>query len=326
MSKEGEGMMFEDSDKRCFLVAGGAGFLGSALCRELVKRGHSVWYISRSVDNGIVPGAVHIKQDIVEGVWLDYPLDYIIHLASYVSPRDFLKHPEETLLTNSEGTRNLLFLAKKKEAKFLYISSARVYRGEDPTEERAVYEQAKRFGEALTATRGRLDKIDARIVRLWSTYGPGCRINDGHVIPEFIRQALTNKTIEILGGSQRAHFNYIDDVIDGLCRVIFQNSGSIKPIDLGTRESIAINDLAKLIIGLCGSLSPLIQRPFWINDEQSPDIFKMRELNWKPRVGYLTGLVKTIDYFKEIGNVQASLNFNVGVDVGVESTAKCISS
>lgn len=285
-------------DKKRFLIAGGSGFLGCNLCKRLKKDGHHITYISRNTHSDDDPDFQYLRQNVIHSAWTINPVDHIFHLASHVSPRDFLKYPDDTLAANAKGTENLLFLAMIKGARFLYASSSRVYRGEDPTEPRAVYEQAKRFGEATVATWARQGKVDARIARIYQTYGPGCRPDDGHVIPTFIRLALKNEPIRVLGGGQWAHFTYVDDTIEGLLRLLY--SSETRPVDIGNPKSVKIEVLAQTIVRLCKSKSIIDSQHWEVGDEHPPDMRKMKGLGWEPKVNLDEGLMRTIEYFKGV--------------------------
>ncbi len=285
--KEGEGMFVVESERKNYLIAGGSGFIGSRLADKLTSLGHTVMQISRNGGTDITNA-----DSLPEGKF-----DHIIHLASYVSPRDFLGHPEETLLANSVGTINLLNLAEELGARFLYASSARVYRGEDPSEPRAVYEQAKRYGEAITALRHRQCKVNTQIARIYQTFGPGCRLDDGHVIPTFIRKALANEPIELLGGNQQAYFIYINDTVSGLIHLL--NSNESSPVDIGPYSPISIWTLALMIIERCESKSKVIYRDWPVANERRPNLMRLGLLGWSPMAHFHEGLDYTIDYFKE---------------------------
>jgi dTDP-glucose 4,6-dehydratase len=302
--KEGEGMVFDPLfDQKRFVIAGGSGFIGQNLCKRFLSRGHKVVSWDRNTTNGHHPCSreenFDRKNKNISNFYDCYdekPINFILHFASHVSPRDFLKHPGETLLSNSQGTHNLLSLAKDKSARFLFASSARVYRGDDPTHPRGVYEQAKRFGEAMIATWQKEGMVDARIVRMYQTYGPGCRLDDGHVIPTFIRAALKNETISVLGGGQWTSFTYIDDMIDGIQAVLYSDEKT--PVDLGNRDQVRIDWLARTIVKLCKSKSAIDAELFNINNERPPDLKKATSLGWKPKVRIEDGLVMTIEDFK----------------------------
>ncbi len=287
-----------------FLIAGGAGFLGSNLCKRLWQKGHSVvcWdkYFCNPPELDGQKNFEWAERDVTQYTHcvIGSPVDYVLHFGSPVSPRDFMKDPMGTLKANSEGTENLLTLAAKRRSRFFFPSTARIYRGEDPTGPRAVYEQAKRYGEALVACWQRSGLVEARIARMWQTYGPGCRLDDGHVIPTFIRQALKGEDIRVMGGNQIAMFTYVDDMLDGIERVLF--SDEKQPVDLGSLEQVSIEYLAREIIQLCGSKSKMTNTWEKISGERVPDLIRARYLGWEAKVPLEEGLKRTIEYFRKV--------------------------
>jgi len=314
------------------LVAGGAGFIGSHLCRSLLKDGYKVVCVDNLItgDKDNIkqllrnPRFKFIKHDITKPISnIKYQISnikYIFHLASPASPnkkskRSYINHPIETLLVNSVGTYNLLELSKKQNAKFLYASSSEIYG--DPkispqTEEyfgnvnpngiRSPYDEGKRFGEALTSAFIRKHKVRARIVRIFNTYGPNMQADDGRVVSNFITQSIVNKPITVYGdGSQTRSFCFIDDMTDGLKKVMFLDKTESEVINLGNPIELTILELAKLIKKMSNSSSEIVFEELPEDDpkRRCPDITKAERLmGWKPKVTIAEGLEKTIKYFK----------------------------
>jgi UDP-glucuronate decarboxylase len=305
------------------LVTGGAGFIGSHLCERLLKEGNSVICVdnlgSGKIDN-IAPllksrRFKFIKHNIIEPLQLiEGKLDQIYHLASRASPIDYQEYPVETALSNSVGTDQMLKLTMAKNAKMLFTSTSEAY-GEpkehpqkesywgnvNPVGIRSCYDESKRFAEALLMAYHREYNVNVKIVRIFNTYGPRMRLDDGRVIPNFITQALGNKPITIYGdGSQTRSFCYVDDMVDGLVRMM--NSKELGPKNLGNPVERTVLDTAKIIIRLTKSRSKLVFHPLPKDDptKRRPDISKAREfLNWEPRVKFEDGIKKTIIYFKK---------------------------
>ncbi|MBI2036487.1 SDR family oxidoreductase [Candidatus Microgenomates bacterium] len=318
------------------LVAGGGGFIGSHLCGALVADGYRVM----AVDNFITGNKkniepllnnkqfVLIEDDIInensrlrQGFGGQAKLNYIFHLASPASPnkkspRSYISHPIETMLANSLGTKNLLDLAGEHGAAFLYASSSEVYGDPlvSPQNEdyfgnvnsigpRSVYDEGKRFSEAMTMAYSRTHNVNVRIVRIFNTYGPKMAADDGRVVSNFITQALENKPITIYGsGSQTRSFCYIDDMVDGLIKAMFSDKSRGEVINLGNPQELPIIELAKLIKKLTNSQSELIHGELPQDDPQKrkPDITRAKRLlSFLPKVPIEEGLAKTIQYFKE---------------------------
>lgn len=303
------------------VVTGGAGFLGSHLVDLLLQRGHKVIVIDNLI-TGSVENIAHlagnenfrfIKQDVTEFIFLDSPVDYVWHFASPASPVDYLELPIQTLKVGSLGTHKALGLAKYKRARFLLASTSEVYgdplvhpQREDywgnvnPIGRRGCYDEAKRFAEALVMAYHREHGIQTRIARIFNTYGPRMRINDGRVVPSFISQALSNKPITIHGnGKQTRSFCYVSDLIEGI--YLLMMSDEILPVNIGNPHEITILEFAKEIIRLTGAKSKIVFKPAPEDDpkQRRPDITKARTiLGWEPRVPLEDGLLKTIDYFK----------------------------
>jgi len=303
------------------LITGGAGFLGSYLCEYLLSKGHSVICVDNLVtgrmDNiGHLIGNKrfkYVKHDVTEYIYIAGKLDAILHFASPASPIDYLQLPIQTLKVGSLGTHKALGLAKEKNSRFLLASSSEVYGDpkEHPQKEnywghvncvgpRGVYDESKRFAEALTMAYHRVHKVDTRIARIFNTFGPRMRKNDGRVIPAFINQALKGKPLTVFGsGKQTRSFIYIDDMIEGLYRLLLAKVS--EPVNLGNPHEMSINEFARLLLKLTKSKSKIVHRSLPIDDPKvrQPDIARAkRYLKWKPRVPIEEGLEKTIDYFR----------------------------
>jgi len=303
------------------VVTGGAGFLGSHLVDYLLKQGHRVTAIDNLV-TGSVDNIVHlagnpcfrfIKQDVTEFLFLDHPVNYVWHFASPASPIDYLELPIQTLKVGSLGTHKALGLAKNKGARFLLTSTSEIY-GDPlvhPQREdywgnvntigpRGCYDESKRFGEALTMAYHRQHKIDTKIVRIFNTYGPRMRLNDGRVVPAFIGQALRNKPISVFGeGTQTRSFCYYSDLIEGIYRLM--KSETNDPVNIGNTTEMTVLEFAREIIRATGSSSKIIFKPLPEDDprQRKPDISRAKKLlDWTPRVPLSEGLVKTIEYFR----------------------------
>lgn len=309
------------NDVKRALVTGGAGFLGSHLCEKLLKHDFQVVcmdnLITGSVKN-IEPLAGNenfkfIKQDVTEYLYLEGPLDYIFHLASPASPIDYLELPIQTLKVGSLGTHKTLGLAKAKKATFIIASTSEVYgdplvhpQKEDywgnvnPIGPRGVYDEAKRFAEALTMAYHRFHGVDTRIARIFNTFGPRMRADDGRVVPAFICQALDKKPITVFGdGRQTRSFCFVDDLIDGLYRLALSSEND--PINIGNPREMTVLDFARLIIKLTESSSEIVNQPLPEDDPKvrQPDITRARRiLDWEPRVKLEDGLGRTIEYFR----------------------------
>lgn len=304
------------------VVTGGAGFLGSHLVDLLLERGHQVVAIDNlvtgSVDNiahhGGNPNFKFISQDVTEFVFLDRPVDYVWHFASPASPIDYLELPIQTLKVGSLGTHKALGLAKNKGARFLLASTSEIY-GDPlvhPQPEtywgncntigpRGCYDEAKRFAEAMTMAYHREHGIATRIVRIFNTYGPRMRVNDGRVVPAFVSQALRNQPITIFGdGSQTRSFCFYSDLIEGIYRLMM--SDETQPVNIGNPEEKTMVEFAREIVRVTGSKSKLVFRPLPQDDpkQRRPDITRAQKtLKWSPRVELAEGLARTIPYFKE---------------------------
>lgn len=304
------------------IVTGAAGFIGSHLCESLLGKGFKVTGVDNLV-TGSKENISHLKKnksfkfskkDITKPVKLSGKLDYIFNLASPASPIDYQRIPIKTILANSLGTKNMLDLALEKNAVFLDASTSEVYGDplEHPQKEtyngnvsisgpRACYDESKRFGEMLTAYYGRVFGLEVRIARIFNTYGPRMRVNDGRVIPNFVSQALHNKPITVYGsGSQTRSFCYVSDLVRGLEKLAF--SSYKKPVNLGNPRELKIVDLARKIKQLTGSGSKIVFKELPVDDpaRRKPDISTARKkLKWKPLIGINEGLERTIKYFRE---------------------------
>lgn len=312
------------------LVAGGAGFIGSHLCTSLLQKDYKVICVDNLITSdkkNIEPflsnqNFVFLEKDITKPLDLSEKIDYIFHLASPASPnkkspRSYINHPIETLLANSLGTYNLLELAKKSSSKFLYASSSEVYgnpsvspQSEDyfgnvnPNGIRSVYDEGKRFGEAITASYVREYGLDARIIRIFNTYGPMMQIDDGRVVSNFINQAILNKPITIYGdGSQTRSFCYIDDMAEGLMLAMFSDKTKGEVINLGNPDERKISELATIIKDITSSQSDIVFEELPEDDPKvrKPDISKAEKLiGWSPKIDIEQGVKKTVEYFKSI--------------------------
>jgi dTDP-glucose 4,6-dehydratase len=303
------------------LVTGGAGFIGSHLCEFLLRREHTVIcmdnFITGSPDNvehlRARPAFTVVRHNVTEYIDLAGPLDWVLHLASPASPRDYLELPIQTLKVGALGTHRALGVAKAKGARFLLASTSEVYgdpllhpQREDywgnvnPVGPRGVYDEAKRFAEALTMAYHRAHGVDTRIVRIFNTFGPKMRSNDGRAIPAFVTQALTGQPLTVFGdGSQTRSFQYIDDLIDGICRLMLAKVND--PVNIGNPHEMTLLELAKRILRLTGSQSEIVFRPLPVDDPKvrQPDITRARSvLGWEPRVDTDEGLRLTIEWFR----------------------------
>jgi len=291
--KEGEGGVMQKEDRKTFLVAGGAGFLGRHLCRTIRAKGHKIICLDENANSEIWgTDYIHYIRDVVVDCYVQEHVDYVLNFASMASPKDFLENPVKTLRSNAIGTHNLVLLTLANKARFLLASSGQVYGMNDATEPRAAYVEAKRYAEALTTAYQERKGLDARIVRMWNTYGPGMRIMDGRVIPEFIRRAHYGLPISIEGGNQAVSFTYVDDMIDGILKVLF--SDEIRPVDLGNHRLCQIGPLAKRIIQMMGSPSELDIVPFHSREESPPSLHLARNIGWSAQVEIEEGLKRTI--------------------------------
>jgi dTDP-glucose 4,6-dehydratase len=304
------------------IVTGGSGFLGSHLCEYLLDRGWEVLCMD-NLCTGANSNVAHlqanprfqlVQQDVSQAISVAGPVDAVLHFASPASPDDYLKLPIETMLVGSAGTRNALELALAKKAKFLMASTSETYGDPEvspqpesywghvnPIGPRGVYDEAKRFSEAMTMAYYRKHGLDTRIVRIFNTYGPRMRLNDGRALPNFLYQALTEQPLTVYGdGRQTRSFCYVSDLIEGIYRLL--ESSEHEPVNIGNPQEITIKEFADRILALTGSKAALEFRPLPQDDpkQRCPDITKARRiLNWEPRVNLDEGLRLTLEYFKK---------------------------
>ena len=315
------------------VVTGGAGFLGSHLCERLLAEDHRVVCVDNLVTGkranvahlvdagGSGGGFRFIEHDVSRPLWLDEPVDHVLHFASPASPIDYLELPIQTLKVGSLGTHNMLGLAKEKGARFLLASTSEVYgdplvhpQPEDywgnvnPVGPRGVYDEAKRFAEAMTMAYHRVHGLEVRIVRIFNTFGPRMRPRDGRVVPAFIQQALLGEPLSIFGdGSQTRSFCYVSDLIEGIWRLL--GSDETRPVNIGNPREMTIRGFAEAILELTGSRSELSFHPLPEDDPKvrQPDISRARALlGWEPRVSLEEGLAATIEYFRELLAAEAA--------------------
>jgi dTDP-glucose 4,6-dehydratase len=308
------------------LITGAAGFLGSHLCDRFIDEGHTVVGMDNLI-TGNMDNIAHlygherfsfIKHNVSQYIYVDGPLDAVLHFASPASPNDYLEHPIPTLKVGSLGTHNTLGLAKQKGARFLLASTSEVYGDPqvnpqpesywghvNPIGPRGVYDEAKRFAEAITMAYHRYHGLETRIVRIFNTYGPRMRLNDGRAVPNFIYQALTNQPITVYGsGTQTRAYQYYSDLIEGIYRLLL--SDEVMPVNIGNPDmEMTVMELAEMTVRLANSESEIIciePTDDRIVDDpkvRRPDITRARTiLGWEPRVPVEEGLAKTIDYFR----------------------------
>jgi len=298
------------------VVTGGAGFLGSHLCEYLLGQGHRVICVD-NLDTGSLQNIEHIRDeefrflnhDMTEHLEVDEPVDFIYHLASPASPIDYLRLPLHTLKVGSYGTHNALGLAKFKRARFLVASTSEVYGDPqvhpqpesywgnvNPIGPRGVYDEAKRYAEAMTMAYHRQQGVDTCIVRIFNTYGPRMRANDGRAIPTFLRQALENKPLTVFGdGSQTRSFCYVDDLIRGLH--LLAESGEHLPVNIGNPQEMSLLELAQAVLEATGSSSEIVYEALPVDDPQvrQPDITRATQvLGWAPEIALQEGLHRTL--------------------------------
>ena len=298
------------------VVTGGAGFLGSHLCEHLLELGHRVVCLD-NLDTGTLENIEHLRDaafefhavDCVDGISLEGAVDFVFHLASPASPIDYLRLPLHTLKVGSYGTHNALGLSKFKRARFLLASTSEVYGDPvvhpqpetywgnvNPIGPRGVYDESKRYGEALTMAYHRQQGVDTCIARIFNTYGPRMRSNDGRAVPTFIRQALNGEPLTVFGdGSQTRSFCYVDDLVEGLVRLA--QSDVHEPINLGNPDECSLTDVAHLVLSLTGSASGMVYQALPVDDPKirQPDIgLARRLLGWEPRTPLREGMERTI--------------------------------
>jgi dTDP-glucose 4,6-dehydratase len=303
------------------VITGAAGFIGSHLAEALLDCGCSVIGIDNLLTGDIANIAhladrdfLFLKHDVTNYIYIDGPVDFVLHWASPASPIDYLELPIPTLKVGALGTHKALGLAKAKGARFVLASTSEVYGDplEHPQKEtywgnvnpigpRGVYDEAKRFAEAMTTAYHRYHGVDAKIVRIFNTYGPRMRVNDGRAVPAFMSQALRNEDVTIFGdGRQTRSFTYISDLVDGIIRLMHSDTND--PVNIGNPKEMTIEEIARTIIRMTGSTSGIVYRPLPTDDPKvrQPDITRARTLlGWEPKVALEQGLTKTIDYFRK---------------------------
>ena len=303
------------------VITGAAGFIGSHLAETLLDRGYTVVGIDNLLtgDTANIAHLVNrdftfIKHDVTNYIFVEGPVDAVLHWASPASPIDYLELPIPTLKVGALGTHKALGLAKEKKARFVIASTSEVYGDplEHPQKEtywgnvnpvgpRGVYDEAKRFAEAMTMAYHRYHGVDTKIVRIFNTYGPRMRVNDGRSVPAFMSQALRNEDVTLFGdGSQTRSFCYVTDLVDGILRLLDSNTN--EPVNIGNPHELTIKEIAQTIIRMTGSSSQLVYRPLPEDDPKvrQPDITKARTLlGWEPKVPLEEGLRKTIEYFRK---------------------------
>lgn len=309
--------------KKRVLVTGAAGFLGSHLCDRFIKEGYHVIGMDNLI-TGDLRNIEHLfplsdfefyHHDITKFIHISGPLDYILHFASPASPIDYLKIPIQTLKVGAHGTHNTLGLAKAKKARILVASTSEIYG--DPlvhpqTEEywgnvnpvgpRGVYDEAKRFMESITMAYHTFHGVDTRIIRIFNTYGPRMRLNDGRALPAFIGQALRGEDLTVFGdGSQTRSFCYVDDLVEGIYRLLMSDYSN--PVNIGNPDEISLKEFAEEIIRLTGTSQKIVYKPLPVDDpkQRQPDITKAKKiLGWEPKVKRSEGVRITYEYFKSL--------------------------
>jgi dTDP-glucose 4,6-dehydratase len=306
--------------KQRVVITGAAGFIGSHLSEALLDRGYEVVGIDNLL-TGDTANIAHlanrdftfIKHDVTNYIYVEGPVHFVLHWASPASPIDYLELPIPTLKVGALGTHKALGLALAKGARFVLASTSEVYGDplEHPQKEsywgnvnpigpRGVYDEAKRFAEAMTVAYHRFHRLDAKIVRIFNTYGPRMRVNDGRAVPAFISQALRNQDVTVFGdGTQTRSFTYISDLVDGIVRLMLSDVNA--PVNIGNPHEMTIDEMARTIIRMTGATSKVVYNPLPTDDPKirQPDITRARTLlKWEPKVALEEGLVKTIDYFR----------------------------
>src|SRR6188768_166538 len=310
-------------EKKTTLITGAAGFLGSHLCDRFIKEGHHVIAKDNLITGNIKNIEHHfsndhfefIEHDVTKHIEIPGKLDYILHFASPASPIDYLKIPIQTLKVGALGTHNCLGLAKAKKARMLVASTSEVYgdplvhpQNEDywgnvnPVGPRGVYDEAKRYMEAITMAYHSFHGVDTRIVRIFNTYGPRMRLNDGRALPAFIGQALRGENLTVFGdGSQTRSFCFVNDLVEGIYRLLM--SDYYMPVNVGNPNEISLKDFAEEVLKLTGSSVKIVYKPLPVDDpkQRRPDITKAKELlGWSPRVDRAEGLKITYEYFRSL--------------------------
>jgi dTDP-glucose 4,6-dehydratase len=303
------------------VITGAAGFIGSHLCETLLDRGHAVVGIDNMI-TGDASNLAHLRgrdfrlidHDITRRIELDGPVDYVLNFASPASPIDYMELPIQTLTVGSVGTHNALGLARAKGARFVMASTSEVYGDpqEHPQKEtywghvnpngpRSVYDEAKRYAEAITLAYHRTHGVDTRIVRIFNTYGPRMRLKDGRAVPAFMGQALRNEDVTVFGdGTQTRSFTFVSDLVDGILRLA--ESDVREPVNIGSPHEVTIEEIARTIIELTGAKSRIVYRPLPQDDprQRRPDITRARTLlGWEPKVNLRDGMLRSLGYFRE---------------------------
>ena len=309
--------------KKRVLITGAAGFLGSHLCDRFIREGYHVIAMDNLITGDLrniehlfpLPQFEYYHHDVSKFIHIPGKLDYILHFASPASPIDYLRIPIQTLKVSSLGTHNCLGLAKEKRARILVASTSEVYGDPlvhpqpeeywgnvNPVGPRGVYDEAKRFQEAITMAYHTYHQVDTRIVRIFNTYGPKMRLNDGRALPAFIGQALRGEDLTVFGdGSQTRSFCYVDDQIDGIYRLLLSDYSL--PVNIGNPNEISLKDFAEQVLEITGADVKIVYKPLPVDDprQRQPDITKAKQLlGWEPRVGRAEGLRKTYEYFKAL--------------------------
>lgn len=308
--------------KKIVVITGGAGFIGSHLCDRIIKEGFQVICLDNLI-TGSIKNIKHLfgeknfafqKHNVTKYIKVKGKVDYVLHFASPASPVDYLKFPIQTLKVGSLGTHNALGLTKEKKAKFVLASTSEVYGDPlahpqpesywgnvNPVGVRGCYDESKRFAEAITMAYHRVHRIDTKIARIFNTYGPSMRLDDGRVVPNFIYQALNNQPLTVYGsGKQTRSFCYIADLIEGIFRLM--TSTLNEPVNLGNPKEFTILELARLVIKLTDTKSKIVFKPLPQDDpkQRQPDITLAKKyLKWQPKVKLEEGLEKTIEWFRE---------------------------
>jgi dTDP-glucose 4,6-dehydratase len=309
------------------LITGGAGFIGSHLCERFLAKGHEVVCVDNFITGtraNIEPFLAHsrfslVEHDVSRPLEIDGPIDHVLHFASPASPVDYLTYPIQTLKVGSLGTHNALGLAKLKKARFLVASTSEVYgdpevhpQREDywghvnPIGPRGCYDESKRFAEAIVMAYHRAHGVDTRIIRIFNTYGPRMRLDDGRVLPNFMGQALRGEPLTVYGdGSQTRSFCYVDDLVEGIDRLLGKDFH--EPVNLGNPDEVTILQFAEEILALSGSKSQIAYKPLPQDDPKvrKPDITRARQLlGWEPQVGRQDGLRRTLAYFQGLSSLR----------------------
>jgi dTDP-glucose 4,6-dehydratase len=304
------------------VITGGAGFLGSHLCDALLEKGWDVLCLDNLI-TGVESNISHLlrheqfriaRQDVTRYIAVDGPVDYVLHFASPASPVDYARLPIQTLKVGALGTHNTLGLALAKNSSYLLASTSEAYGDPQVTPQpesywghvnpigpRGVYDEAKRFAEAMVMAYHREKGMNTHIVRIFNTYGPRMRLNDGRALPNFIHQALTGQPITVYGdGSQTRSFCYVSDLVEGICRLMM--SDEHEPVNIGNPQEITLLEFAQRVKALAGAKSEIVFQPLPVDDpkRRCPDISKAKRLlNWEPKVGLDEGLRLTLDYFRK---------------------------